>query len=402
MNERLPREFSRRLFLADQCLASGEGHHLFYNRALAEAALRAGYKPVVLSARAMDTRLLAPYQALATFGRDWRARPPRWALKDWRLLRILDKLSCWRFYRNLTGAFRTSAPCDGDLIFAQMITPRNLAAWARWFLRVETSPRLALHVAYDPSRYAAHSDYVRWWSMLVKSARARKVLALTDSEHLVEPYEMLLGCKVGLLPHVIASSIAVIPPPGVETKPVFGVLGNPRWDKGFCDSIEAILQISSRADPPQFIVQTARPDASSVPWVNKLESASLPNVEIVPDAMTDEAKYAALFSRITAFLLPYRLEVYGARTSGIFCEALASARIVLPTEGSWMSDKAGTEAACVRVPAASPRALADAIDVVNSNHLKLLGKAERGAACFRREFSAENFVGTLFAAADRL
>lgn len=392
-----PHELGGTIFLADQLLSSAEGHHLLYNRALAAAARAAGWDAVVFGRKGMDPGLLDPFESRAVFRRDWRARPPAWARSNWRLLRVLDRLSGRRFYQDLLGAFRARPPRERDLVFAQMITPRSLAAWARWFLSVAEPPRLALHVAYDPSRYGSHAGFVSEWTKLRRSPRFARVSALTDSARLVAPYEELLGLKVRAVPHVVGEKVAATPYPA-GPDPVFGVLGSPRRDKGFSEAVQAILAISADPSPPEFIVHVARPDEASKPWVEKLRSAKLANVRLVEHCMRGEDEYADVFGRATAFLLPYHLDVYGARTSGIFCEALATGRLAIVSEGSWMSANAGP-GACLRTEERNAADLVTAIRDARARYAELLAVARAAAPGFRREFSGAGFISRMLAAA---
>jgi len=385
----------RKLFLADHCLATSTGHHLFYNKALADAAFAEKIDVTVLSAKAFDTSQLAPHKCSPVFATDWRAKPPRFTRRHATLLGLLDSYSLSRFRRALGKAFKKTDWQKGDLIFAQMMTPRHLAAWADWLacLPGPFVPEVFVHVAYDPSRFASHQAFRAAWARLNASRNSDFLRPLTDSSRLVASYRELMDRPVGLLPHVVPSHIFDVPMPATDAVPVFGVLGSPRADKGFPEVAEVILSTARWDNPPRFVVQTGDADEESAPWVEKIIAAKLPHVVIEKNTLNKPELYARLFGSVTVFLLPYRLNVYGVRTSGIFCEALASGRVVIPSDGSWMHDKAKQgNVSHLSVRERNPRDIEDALRSAVASHRELLARACSASADYREEFSAAHFV----------
>lgn len=388
----------RQLVLVDQCLESAIGHHLFYNRALADAAADLGFDTTILAQRSFDGSLLSPHRCLTVFPRDARAQPSPFAQRQPWLLRWLDYITMRQFRREIGKAFRDIEWKNDDLIFGQMMTPRHLAAWADWMAdqRGPGVPELFVHVAYDPSRFATHRGFLSFWAKLTNSPNAKRLRPVTDSTRLLGAYEQLLGRKIRILPHVVDETIGELPAPAPDADPVFGVLGSPRCDKAFPVVAAAILATADWSNRPRFIVQTAEPDEGSRPWVERLCEAPLPHVEIVDCNIDNPQQYAALFARTTGLLLPYRLKTYGVRTSGIFCEALASGRVVVVSEQSWMHKTAvQSDAAHVAVPEDDVDSLKRAIAGVASSHRALLAKAALGVEQHRSEFSARHFVEKL-------
>ncbi|MEI6491527.1 MAG: glycosyltransferase [Verrucomicrobiota bacterium] len=394
--------FVRNLFLVDQCLTGLTGHHLFYNRALAEAASCMGLQTTVVAGCEFRSNDLIPCDVRAVFRRDWRAIPPARAAKNHLVLNALDRLSFRRFRSDLGRAFPQKSWGPSDLVFGQMIAPRHLAAWLEWLsaLPAHRAPALAVHVAYDPSRFAAHPRLKRSLRVFNESIHRARLIPLTDSSKLTGAYGEVLGRKVFVLPHVISPEIGKVDPFPDDHPPVFGVLGSPREEKGFAETVGAILNLSADPDPPRFLVVVNRPDAFSLPWVHKLRAARLENVELVEEAFESESDYARLFDRVSTLILPYHLNIYGVRTSGVFCEALASGRVVVVSEGSWMSDKAGDVAACRRSPERDPAALAAAIRSAIFERRELSAKARRAAPGYREEFSAQGFLSGLMEAVE--
>jgi glycosyltransferase involved in cell wall biosynthesis len=379
-------------------LESAIGHHLFYNRALADAASDLGFETTILAQRSFGGSLMSPHRCLTVFPRDSRAQPSPFAQRKPWILRWLDHVTMRQFRREIGKAFCGVEWKNDDLIFGQMMTPRHLAAWADWMAgqRGPGVPELFVHVSYDPSRFAAHRGFRSAWAKLTNSPNAKRLRPLTDSTRLLGAYEQLLGRKVRILPHVVDKTIRELSVPLPAAAPVLGVLGSPRCDKGFPVVAAAILATADWNNRPRFIVQTAGPDDGSRPWVERLREARLPHVEIVDRNIDSAQEYAALFACTTVLLLPYRLKTYGVRTSGIFCEALASGRVVVISEQSWMHETAvQSDAAHLAVPEDDLDNLKRAIAEVASSHEALLAKAALGVEKHSHEFSARRFVEKL-------
>ncbi len=388
---------TRRLLLVDQCLRDTTGHHLFYNRALAVAAKELGLQASVWAGTDFPTELMSSVETRAVFRRDWRAAPPAWAIGIPRILDLLEGISRWSFERDLHRAFRNIQISSRDVIFGQMITPRHLTAWLNWMRSIPSpcAPILAVHLAYDPSRFLHHQQLARSLRKFQGDPRKANLLPITDSSRLAAAYSTILDCEIPILPHVIGNAISELNPPPPGEKPVFGVLGSPRADKGFAEVVQVILSLSLNPAPPQFLVQVHDPDDTSALWVARLREAKLPNVELVDRCLDSDSEYAQLFSRVAVFLLPYHLRVYGFRTSGIFCEALASGRPVIVSGGSWMDEKAGEKAACLRVSERDPLSLSSAISSMASRYREMSARAHQMAPVYREEFSAREFVSRL-------
>lgn len=379
----------RRLWLVDQLLRDGVGHHAGYNRCIAGAAAEAGIEVVVVGHRDLDPRLLAPHRVERVFRNDWRAAPPTWTSTSHHLLRALEKISAVRFRADLRRWAALTAP--DDLVFAQMIAPRHLAAWLSWASQTEGPPRLVFHLGYQPHRFA-RPDIARALEAVPAAVR-KKIIFATDSEKLVDPLQKILGGAVSYLPHVVGWNFSASENPKRAGATVF-VPGNARREKGFADIIAALHEVGDllSSGKLRFRIQCHHPD--DICRALLAEKRAFPGVEWIDRPLTD-AEYVRSMEDCDLVLVPYHLDHYEARTSGVFCEARTAGKPVLATRGSWAGDRVAREDGgwlCEeRNPASLARALRDAITLLPDTTVR--AAALRTAA--RAEFSPDRFVEKL-------
>ena len=178
-------------------------------------------------------------------------------------------------------------------------------------------------------------------------------------------------------------------------------LGNPRREKGFIEFASAILRIL-RGTPSgaRFVVQTNDPDSSCRQSVLSLKASGLPGLEIVERRLSEQ-EYISMLESADVIVLPYHLDKYHDRTSGILCEALVAGKPVLATEDSWMSSELTRAGLGWLVPERNVDALAQAICRAVREYEVEARKSLRLAPQYRAKFSAENFIQNLTRLADR-
>jgi len=325
-----------RLFLADHMLRDVVGHHLGYNLAVADAASRAGIEPCLVTHTAFDPSLAAGVPCRRIFHTDVRAEPPAWIANNPRLLGLLEKWCSGQFRRDLRGL---SGAGESGAVFAQMLAPRHFLQWLRWMANQPSPPILFMQLGYRPGRFvgpdiaAALSEFPR--------AVMKRVIFVTDSEKLIEPFEKALGRVVHYLPHIISYEF---PQPKALTasRPVVVFApGNARREKGFAEIMAAIRLIngSSASDRFHFIVQCHDPDRICAEVLRGLMPE---NVERIDHPLA-ESDYVERMGRSDVVLVPYHLDLYEERTSGIFCEARVAGKPVIASERSWAGDRVARE-----------------------------------------------------------
>lgn len=391
----------RRIWLADHLLRNQHGHHLNYNFTLAAAARSAGWKTSILCCKAYDFEEPEGVNVIGIFRKDWRNEFAPWLSSNRKALDLLEAISRRRFYADLSSGLPAPRVSSSDIVFAQMLAPRHLEGWLSWLEKLPdaNAPALALHLGYDPWRFT-HDRGVHRALARVNKRRPSLVHYLSDSERLAPHYQGILGSQIDVLPHVV--------PRGLSSKPrigsgdiVFTCLGNPRREKGFVEFASAILRILREGpSSARFVVQTNDPDSSCRNSVAALKASRLPGLEIV-DRRLSEQEYITMLENADVIVLPYHLDKYRDRTSGIFCEALVAGKPVVATEDSWMSSELTRTGFGWLVPERNVDALAQTICRAVREYEAEARKSLRLAPQYRAKFSGENFIENLTRLAEK-
>lgn len=382
---RVTKNAPARLFLSDHLLRDVVGHHLGYNLALADGAGRAGIEPRLVTHRGFDASLAKEVPCHRIFRTDFRADPPAWIARNHRLLRLLEKWCDLRFQTDLS-AF--PAVSKTDAVFAQMIAPRHFLRWIAWWNNLPARPGLFLHLGYRPERFGAPEIL-----HAVRSAgpgENERIAFVTDSEKLVGPLSEKLGAPVHCLPHVISFETPEPSPRQKGTTPVIFVPGNARREKGFAEVVQAVRIIRQSQAGCRFVIQRHDPD----PYCRQILQEGVPQgagVEWI-DHPLPESEYIKRLASVDAVLLPYHLDCYERRTSGVFCEARVFGKPVIASQNSWAGDRILREGGGWLVPqkdtaalVACLRSLPETIAEKTSEAMRILPKA-------REEFHRDGFI----------
>jgi glycosyltransferase involved in cell wall biosynthesis len=353
----------RTLWLADHLLVSERGHHVSYNGFIADSARRAGLDVRILCARKCDAEVPGGFRMQRIFRKDWRNDPLPLLSRSRRALDMLELLAKRRFQSDLLEGIRPSDVKRDDIIFAEMLAPRNLAGWLRWLRAFPKGgePILALHLGYAAERFGASPEIPELLGSLKQSGKLARVRFATDSDMLKEKYQVILRQPVSHLPLVISRRASeCYKPPG--RPPHFACLGNARQEKGFAEVLSAvdILNANGRAPDVRFTLQSSYPDATSAAALANFRSARAKSVSLITRPLDDES-YLQLLKETDALLLPYHLEKYHDRTSGVFCEAMTSGKPVITTQGSFLGQEVQREGIGWLVRDRDPDSLAQGI-----------------------------------------
>ena len=328
----------RTLWLADHLLADERGHHLSHAGYIADAAKRAGLGVRILCARKCKVRVAGNFRMDGIFREDLRNSPSRLLARSRLALDLLELLSRRRFQADLASGIRKVEIGKHDIIFAQMLAPRNLTSWLQWLQSLPRGrePIVVLHLGYASERFAADPRLPRLLAALEMEGKRERIRFVTDSPILRSRYEAILQQSVTLLP-VVVSRHAMESSKLPGSPPCFACLGSAREDKGFPEVLAAIdsLCASDRPVNARFALQSSNPDHRSAAALADFRSTSQEQVSLVDHPLSDEA-YLQLLREADVLLLPYRPETYKERTSGVFCEALSAGKPVIVSEGSLM------------------------------------------------------------------
>jgi glycosyltransferase involved in cell wall biosynthesis len=392
----------RTLWLADHLLVSERGHHVSYNGFIADAARRSGLDVRILCARKCAIQVPGGFRMHRVFRKDLRNNPPRLLSRSQFALHILENLAKRRFETDLLRGIAPASVARDDIVFAEMLARRNLAAWLRWLRSFPRGrePALVLHLGYAAERFGANPEIPRLLASLKQSGKLARARFVTDSDILREKYRAILQQPVSLLPHVISKRVSeCYKSPG--TPPHFACLGNARQEKGFAEVLEAvdILNSNGRSPAARFTLQSSDPDAVSATALSNFRSAALESVSLIDRALDDES-YLQFLKNADVLLLPYHLDKYRDRTSGVFCEAMASGKPVITTEGSFLGLEVSREGTGWLVRERDPDSVAQAIRRATGELQVVAARCERLMPLRKSMFHPDTFLSQLLALTD--
>ncbi len=370
----------KRLFcIVDPSVRDFIGHHLEYDASTARAAKALGYEAVCLGHAEADLAVAEQLPLRRTFRHDIWWTPegaPRaeglWAANT-------------AFEEDLRAAGRTLPLQRDSVIFGHMITAGQILGWARYIesLPRASRPLFVLLLRYQPELYAgaaADEGFARIRKLVKSGADIRLT---SDSEPLAIELSRVAGLplKVLPLPHT-----GHAPPPGRPPegpRPLRAVsLGNAREEKGLLEIIEAaeLIQVRGHGAKFEFVLQANDPEAGIAPAIRRFEADAPPNVKLLTSALSS-AEYAELLHSADIVLVPYRREIYQARTSGVFVEALAAGKPIICTQDTWLSQQLDLGGAGLAIPDRSAAALARALVEIGDDYPRFLADAlaKRGA-----------------------
>jgi glycosyltransferase involved in cell wall biosynthesis len=299
----------------------------------------------ILCARKCRVKVAGGFRMEGIFREDLRNSPSRLLSRSRLALHFLEFLSRRRFRADLKSGIREPDVGRDDIIFAQMLAPRNLTSWLQWLQSrpIGHEPIVILHLGYASERFAADPRLPRLLSALEVEGKQNRARFVTDSPILQSKYEAVLQQPVTLLP-VVVSRHAVDSCKRPGNPPCFACLGSAREDKGFPEVLAAIDSLSASTQPinARFALQSSNPDHRSAVALTEFRSAPKKHVSLVEHALSEEA-YLQLLRDADVLLLPYRPETYRERTSGVFCEALSAGKPVIVSEGSLMARQVSRE-----------------------------------------------------------
>jgi glycosyltransferase involved in cell wall biosynthesis len=331
---------ARNVCLIDNCLKDFTGHHFEYIRSVAAE----------LQSRQTRVLVLARQKALADFDRFFPVeRVFRRSHYDWpcRIRKIGFFANLWilnrSFYSDLESALRDRVGPDW-LLFAPNVNHQELFAWAWWLRKIPVSrrPQVRLFMRWS---YYQQEDATQGQRYTFVAERAFRLLErfptlklVTDSSRLADEYSRLTRLPIGVLP-IPHTGNTNGNPSAPHHPPVVVFLGGARSEKGFSILVEAARQMKD--DKIQLVLQCHRDDpddADAAKAHEELERLSGQKVRLVPEPL-DSARYYELLASADIVVIPYRVQNYRARTSGILVEALAAGKPVVVTNGTWMADQ---------------------------------------------------------------
>jgi glycosyltransferase involved in cell wall biosynthesis len=283
-----------------------------------------------------------------------------------------------------------------------MLAPRNLIGWLHWLESFPEGrePTIVLHLGYAPERFGADRWLMPLLGALQRTGKLARARFVSDSPVLRGKYQTILQQPVKLLPVVVSRYAAQsYKPPGNPR--CCACLGNARDEKGFPEVVSAIdlLCAADRPLPARFALQGNDPDHRSVAALAGFRSASAECVSLLTCPLSDDA-YLQLLCEADVLLLPYHVDIYRDRTSGVFCEALSAGKPVIVSQGSLMGLQVAKERTGWIVRDRNPALLADTIRKAVSELEPVAARCAKLMPNYGKIFHPDTLVSKLLALAD--
>lgn len=373
-------EAEQRFVVVDQSLRDFTGHHFEYSVAVAEAAARAGWRPLILAHQAFPTAPGPPGINLKPwFDSAWNERQGEQALRRlvFAVLARLPPPLHDPAYIALSGARRTAvrlrraamAPRPhgfGAALVAGLsaadVGPESIAfihtisvaELESVLTAVQAGPAESLPCIEVVLRRDADEPDVRQGGRLGIAACLRafhstrlwpgRVRFHTDTEELRRQYEELSSVRFGVLPIPCRHELLDRAPAQPADSPAIVLfLGGARREKGFhllprvAEALASDYLATGRA---RLVAQSGFNVPGGEPGMAaaraRLSRFAAEQVRMLDEALAP-ADYYALLADASLVLLPYDARLYRTRSSGVLAEALAAGKPVVVPAGTWMA-----------------------------------------------------------------
>lgn len=406
-----------RLLIIEEALRDREGHWFEYNRATKSAVqIDSPVHVEILGNHTMQQDVADELQAKPFFRFTvWDQiynHPQSWK----RYLGILHHN--YRLYRDLNRYFRTAN--YNKSVFAPTVVLHHLLAYhfiaSRYAGRKFDQLILLMRnnvAIYDETGKRTFRGTARFWKWAIQRFKrminAGTVRFVTDSERLADEYQELTGIRFEVLPHpslVGMSTVQSAPcdneARGVKSNPIQLILPGPaRYEKGVDRLLEAIRELGAEPESAhlQFIFQWSQPfslpDGSMLgpDDVERFGSDRISFKTIRTPLSSDD--YRQLLVNSDFVILPYRIEGYFSRISGVAVEAMMLGKPVLFTQNTWI-DTISKQFATGLSMGGDARSIAAAIRqaISQCEELRQIAKARQPDVA--EFFSGRNFRDLLF------
>jgi glycosyltransferase involved in cell wall biosynthesis len=336
-----------RLYLFDPNLKSAGGHYLGYAMRVAEAGETLGI-PSVIVGSACAPRSRANPKILPELELDyWQEMCPAAGEDPHEHLAA----SAERFAKSLNRVQDGEGLGDSDILFFPYINLAEIMGLARWRRQAGIAPRTALLFRRDLDEQGIDAAIgARAGACLLRQALADlyacpgsdRIRLFTDSDNLSEEHGQALRRRFHTAP--IPVDPALFAPanrrPGGATTLLY--LGDARREKGYLalQGIAQALKDDLLSGTVRLIVQSNFNVPGGEPGIASARDflSSMPNVTVLRDPITEQ-QYGHYLSSADLILLPYQVDRYVSRTSGILAEAICAGVPALVPQGTWLAEQ---------------------------------------------------------------
>lgn len=349
--------------LVDPSLSDFIGHHYEYDRAVVEGAETAGFDVVCLANQAVTDEIVERLPVRKTFLCDIWTPPPGTPPEP---REDLERACNDQFLADLQAATSDLKLDRDSIVFGHMVTARQLLGWARFAQQHAgpNGPTIVLLLRYQPEHYMGHPAD-EGFQILQELAKDGRIRLSSDSSRLAHQLERLttLPVEIWPLPHTTELGDEAKRKRDARRKRLRVVsLGNARDEKGILELLDAvrIIEALGQSDRFDFVFQVndAAPDIE--PAIRAFAEEQRAGATLLTQSLSTEA-YFDLLKSADIVALPYWRDIYMARTSGVFLEAVAAGKPVVCTDDTWMSDQLALAGAGVLIKDRDETDLANAL-----------------------------------------
>jgi glycosyltransferase involved in cell wall biosynthesis len=394
-----------RLFLFDPNLKKAGGHYLGYAMRIAQAAAEKNIATIIVaSAQAESTLTSIGTRIIPELELDyWQEMCPP-AGRD-----SHDHLaqSAERFATALDRIQREEMLLDSDILFFPYINMAEVMGLARWRRHAGITPRTVLLFRRDLDEQGIDAAIgARAGAGLLRQALAdlyaagggERLRLFTDSDNLTEEHSQTLHRRFQTAPIPVDPALFGRRPARAGNSCTALYLGDARTEKGYAvlPSIARTFRGALSSGRLKMIIQSNFNLPGGEPGIAAARDllSSLPNVVLLRDAVSD-APYNDYLLSADLILLPYQVDRYISRTSGVLAEAICAGVPAIVPQGTWLADQVRRHGAGVVYQAVDPegpaRAVAEALDSLQT--LRTRAEDRRAAyAHFHRPGRLVEFV----------
>lgn len=225
----------------------------------------------------------------------------------------------------------------------------------------------------------------------------KNVRFVSETPEMAELWTKVLGAKCETFPFPVIPSTTLKATCSHASPLVFGVLGPPRYEKGFDLVLKAFYELKDlfEKDDVEFIIQVAPvwEDQKAKAAVEEFRNlaATYSNLKLVEHSLCTE-EYNSLWQKVDIVLLPYRQSAYSLRSSGVLIEAIANAKPVIVTTDTLLSKIAYQHASAIQIPDENVEALVAGVQTIKEKFNRFQFDALVAAQQWREEFGTEAFL----------
>jgi glycosyltransferase involved in cell wall biosynthesis len=323
------------LVIIDPSLRSYMGHFLTYDKAIADEVMRFGQSCAILASKSVRQDLASGTRIVPCFSQGLEGNVPD-----------LSEI----FYRDLVaGADLLSAPDDATY-FLHTCTAAQIEPAARFIKRSVNSKIIILlrySITINPMRpdLALVERYREALAAIVNHGVADRVHLVTDSDLLRDEYGLITDLPISVVPIPHVGGVVGREEHSPRT---MVYLGNARGSKGFAYLQHLVAQIRPVLESGEWAAEFQ----ANVMFRRDRESViAIPILRNEPVTLWEKelslAEYGALLGRASLVLIPYMTNWYHAQSSGVFAEAIGTAKPVVVPRGTWMARQLGDSGAGV-------------------------------------------------------